>query len=82
MATTSTTLAAGVWTSLGTTPCSVQNRGFGDLRLAVDTSPPGALTAASVIVKTGETADIGVTGQNAYGLPADASASLSVVVVR
>lgn len=87
MATTSVSVPRGTtWTLLGATPCSVSNPGPGQILVAVDTTLPTAGTRVGVPLPAGEVMDIGLIGQNAYGLPFDvgvgAGEAIPVTVVR
>lgn len=83
MATTGFDLTAAAWTSLGTTPCTVQLLSD-DCLLIVDTVAPAALPAepaALVLQQGGETiVDIQVASQNVYARGYGGAAR--VVVVR
>lgn len=87
MPTTSVSVPRGTtWTLIAATPCSVFNPGPGSVLIDVDTTIPGAGTLVGVPLPAGSTMDIGVIGQNAYGLPVEtgvgSSTAISVTVVR
>ena len=81
MATTAYNLTRGAWLPLGTSPCTVYNPGPGDIRLAVDSTLPGSVSAPGIPLPQGKSADCGIVGQNVYAIAVDVGGSLPTITL-